>query len=161
MVETGRRGADPLEGEERGHLVHRHPLAVLARRPAEEGEEVDERLGEEPLRAELLGAGGAVALGELLSVGAEDHPEVRERRRLGAERAEEGDVLRRVREVVDAADDVGDPHRHVVDADREVVERVAVRAHQDEVVEGPGRELGAPLGRRRRRRSARRASSGG
>ena len=58
-----------------------------------------------------------------------------------AERAEERDVLRGVREVVDAAHDVRDPHRDVVDADREVVERVAVRAHEDEVVERARREL--------------------
>ena len=54
-------------------------------------------------------------------------------RRLVAERPEQQDVLRRVREVVLAADDVGDLHRGVVDDDREVVERRAVGADDDEV----------------------------
>ena len=42
-------------------------------------------------------------------------------------------MLGRVREVVLAADDVGDRHRRVVDDDREVVERRAVAADDDEV----------------------------
>ena len=52
-----------------------------------------------------------------------------------AERADEGDVLRRVREVVLAADDVGDLHRLVIDDDHEVVERHPVVADDDEVTE--------------------------
>ena len=50
-----------------------------------------------------------------------------------AERPEQQDVLRRVREVVLAADDVGDLHRRVVDDDREVIQRAAVAADDDEV----------------------------
>ena len=50
-----------------------------------------------------------------------------------AERAEEEDVLGRVREVVLAADDVADLHRRVVDDDDEVVERRAVAADDHEV----------------------------
>ena len=53
-------------------------------------------------------------------------------------------MLRRVREVVVAADDVRDPHLDVVDADAEMVERVAVRADEDEIVEGVRRELDRP-----------------
>ena len=94
---------------------------------------------------ELLHPGSAVALGELFSVGAKDHSEVGEDRDWSAQRAKERDVLRRVGKVVDAADDVRDPHVHVVHDDAEVVERVAVRADEDEVVEGARRELGAPL----------------
>ena len=50
-----------------------------------------------------------------------------------AERPEQQDVLGRVRQVVLAADDVGDGHRRVVDDDGEVIERVAVGANDDEV----------------------------
>ncbi len=52
-----------------------------------------------------------------------------------AERADEGDVLRRVRQVILAADDVGDLHRLVVDDDRKVVERHPVVAHDHEIAE--------------------------
>jgi hypothetical protein len=86
-----------------------------------------------------------VALRELLAVRAEDHPEMREPGQRGAEGPEERHMLRRVRQVVVAPDDVRDPHVRVVDADAEVVERVAVRAHEDEVVDRVGGELdGAP-----------------
>ena len=54
-------------------------------------------------------------------------------RQLVAERPEQEDVLRGVREVVLAADDVGDLHRGVVDHDREVVERRPVGTDDDEV----------------------------
>ena len=103
MVEARGRRSDALEREERRHLGERHALAVLARRPAEEREEVHERLRQEALRLELLHAGGAVPLAELLAVRAEDHPEVREDGAGRAERAEQRDVLRRVRKVVHAA----------------------------------------------------------
>ena len=56
-----------------------------------------------------------------------------EPRHVVAERPEQQDVLGRVREVVLAADHVGDLHRRVVDDDREVVQRGAVGADDDEV----------------------------
>ena len=55
-------------------------------------------------------------------------------RRGDAERAQDQQLLRRVREVIVSADDVGDPHVRVVDRDREVVQRGAVAAGDDEVV---------------------------
>ena len=58
---------------------------------------------------------------------------MREARERVAERPEQQDVLGRVRQVVLAADDVADLHRGVVDDDREVVERRAVGADDDEV----------------------------
>ncbi len=60
-----------------------------------------------------------------------------------AERAKERDVLGRVGEVVVPPDDVRDAHLRVVHADAEVVQRVPVGAHEDEIVQGLGRELDA------------------
>ena len=51
-----------------------------------------------------------------------------------AEGVEDEELLRRVGEMVVAADHVGDPHLGVVDGDREVVEDAAVAAGDDEVV---------------------------
>ena len=56
-----------------------------------------------------------------------------ELRHVGAHRPEQQDVLGRVRQVILAADDVADLHVGVVDADREVVERRAVGADDDQV----------------------------
>ena len=50
-----------------------------------------------------------------------------------AERLKEEDVLRRVGEVVLAANDVGDPHVGIVDDDGEVIERRAVGAQDHQV----------------------------
>ncbi len=47
-------------------------------RPAQQREEVEERLGQDSGVAPLLDGGRAVPLRELLAVGAQDHPEVRE-----------------------------------------------------------------------------------
>ena len=60
---------------------------------------------------------------------------------VGAERAEEQHVLRRVREMVVAARDVRDGHVDVVDDDGEVIGRIAVGAEQDEVVDQLALEL--------------------
>ena len=122
-------------------LVAREDLAVLAGRPAEEREEVEERLGDDAHLAVLLGRGRAGALREPLLVAAEDQRQMRERRHRGAERAEEQHVLRRVREMVVAARDVRDGHVDVVDGDGEVIGRIAVGAEQDEVVDQLALEL--------------------
>ena len=103
-------------------------------RPAEEREVVDERLADEALRR--CSPTTAVWLLRLLilrPVRVEDERQVGEERDRVAERPEQQDVLGRVREVVLAADDVADLHRRVVDDHREVVERRAVGADDDEV----------------------------
>ena len=65
----------------------------------------------------------------------EDQRQVREPRQRRAERLVEENLARRVGDVVVAADDVGDAHVHVVDDDAEVVDRRAVGAQDDEVVQ--------------------------
>ena len=93
----------------------RHDRRLVVVAPAEEREEVDERLGDVALRAELLDRGGAVPLGELLAVGAEDVREVAVLGERRAERLQDLDLLRRVRDVVVAAQDVRDPVEPVLD----------------------------------------------
>ena len=78
-----------------------------------------------------------MALRELLAVRPVEERQVRVARRLGAERGQDQQLLRGVREVVVAADHIGDPHVGVVDRDREVVERGAVAARDHEVVLEP------------------------
>ena len=114
-------------------LVERQDLLLGPGRPAEQGEVVDERLADEPLGDVVADRGLALALAHLGPVRVEDERQVGEPRRLVAERPEQQDVLGRVRQVVLAADDVGDLHRGVVDDDREVVQRRPVGADDDEV----------------------------
>ena len=118
---------------------------VVAVRPAEPREEVDHRLRQVALVLVLHHADGAVPLGELLAVLAEHGRHVREDRRLGAERAEDVDLPRRVVDVIVAADHVRDPHVDVVDDDAEVVGRRAVRPRDHEIVELGVGDLDAAL----------------
>ena len=131
-------------GELALHLLARQDLAVAAGRPAEQGQEVDQRLGEDARVPPLLDGRRSVSLGELLLVRAQDHAEVGELRYRRAEGSEQRHVLGRVGEVVVAPDHVRDAHVRVVDADAEVVERVPVGPDEHEVVEGVGRKLHAP-----------------
>ena len=73
--------------EARDHLVARHDFTVAAGAPAEEREEVQHRAREDAQVLVVAHGRRAVALGELLPVGAVDHREVGEDRQRGAERA--------------------------------------------------------------------------
>ena len=76
-----------------------------------------------------------MALGELLTVGAQDHGDVGERGHGRAEGLVDHDLARGVGQVVVAADDMGDLHHGVVDDGREVVRGRAIGAEDDKVVE--------------------------
>ena len=77
----------------------------------------------------------AVALGVWLPLLVDDHREVGVPRHLGAERAEDADVLEGVLDVVVAADDVGDALVDVVHHVRDVEDRRAVGADDREVLD--------------------------
>ena len=79
-VEDGGRGVDALEREEADQLREREQLALGVEVPAEQREEVDDRLGQVAGLAQLLDARRAVALREALAVGPEEQRQVRERR---------------------------------------------------------------------------------
>ena len=145
-VEDCRARADPVEGEPLDELLARHDGRLVVVAPAQKCEEVDERLREVALGTELLGGDCAVALRQLLPVGAEDvAPGARTRER-DAERTEDLDLLRRVRDVIVAAQDVRDPVQPVFDRRGEVVGRPSVGAEDDEVLDLLVRVLDATRG---------------
>ena len=147
VVERRRARADALEREALDQLVARHDRRLAVGRPAEEREEVHERLRDVARLAELVDRDRAVALRELLAVGAEHVRDVRVDGRLGAERAQHVDLLRRVRHVVVAADDVRDAVEPVLERRCEVVRRPPVGAHEDEILELGVRHLDPALDR--------------
>ena len=116
-----------------------------ARRPAEQREEVDHPLGDVALPLVFHHRGRAVPLAQALLVGAHDERHVRELRRRRAERLVEQHLLRRVRDVIVAADDVRDRHVDVVDDDRQVIGRMAVGAEDDEALDVLVVELDRPV----------------
>ena len=114
-VEHGVAAADAVEREGRDELVTGEQLPVaLARRPAEQRQEVHHRVRQIAERRVLRDGRGAVALAQPLLVGPHDERHVRKRRRGRAERLVEQHLLRRVRDVVVAAHHVRDPHVDVV-----------------------------------------------
>ena len=143
VVELGRARADPLEREPRDELVAAHDRRLAVRRPAEQREEVDECRRQVAVLAELLGRDGAVPLRELLPVRSEHHRHVRVDRHLAADGADDVDLLRRVRDVVLAADHVRDPVPDVLERRGEVVGRPPVGAEDDDVLDRLVRDLDA------------------
>ena len=145
-VEHGVARADAVERERLHQFLAREQLAVaFARRPAEQRQEVEHRLGQEPLPLVLHHRRRAMALAQASLVGAEDQRHVREARHGRPKRLVEQHLLRGVRDVVVAADDVGDAHVDVVDDDRQVVGRVAVGPQHDEVFDHRVVELDPPM----------------
>ena len=125
----------PLQRESLDQLRDGHHRRVVVKAPADEREVVDERLRQHSAVAELLHRDGAVALGELLLVGAEHHGQVRVRGRLGLEGGVDGELARRRRQQVLAADDVGDAHADVIERVREEVRRRPVGTEDDVVAQ--------------------------
>src|SRR5262249_23640804 len=110
-------------------------LGVVVERPAKEGEEVQYRFGQITGSAVLEHALGAVPLGELRAVLAEDQRDVKNRRHLVAEGLEQQLVPGRRGEPLLTADHMRNRHRVVVDGHGEVIGREAVRLEDDEVIE--------------------------
>ena len=92
----------------------REQLLVAAGRPSQERQEVDHRLRQVAEAGVLHHRGRAVPLAQALLVGAEDERHVRELRHVRPERLEQQHVLRRVGDVIVAADDMRDRHVDVV-----------------------------------------------
>jgi hypothetical protein len=115
-----------VEREALDELGRRHDRRLAVRRPAEQREEVHQRLRQVAGRAELVHRGGAVPLRQLLAVITEHVRDVGVDRRLVAEGGQDLELLRRVRDVVRAADHVRDRVVRVLDRVGEVVRRAAV-----------------------------------
>ena len=145
VVERRRARADTHQGEALDELVSRHERRLAVRCPAEQREEVHERLGHVPRLAKLVDRDRAVPLRELAAVGAEDVRHVGVDRRLDAKCAQHVELLRRVRDVIVAADHVRDPVEPVLERRGVVVSRPTVRAHKDEILELGVRELDPTL----------------
>jgi hypothetical protein len=133
-IDPGGAAADSFEREGRNHLVARHQLAVASRRPAEQTQEIDHRIGQISKALVLRHRRDAVPLAQLLLVGAENQRHVRKLGWRLPERLPQQNVLRRVGDVIVAPNDVRNPHVDVVGHHGEVIDRQAVRAENDEIL---------------------------
>ena len=144
LVEDRRGAAHPVDREALDQLVGAENRRIVLGAPPEQGEVVADRSGQIALPTQLLHGGAAVSLRQLAAVRPVEERQVRVARRNGVERAQNQQLLRRVREVIVAANHVGDPHVRIVHRDREVVQRGAVATRDHEVVLGPVLEPNRP-----------------
>ena len=115
---------------------------AVGRAPAEQGQVVAHRLGQVAPVAEVGDGDVVAALRQLLALLVDEERQVGEDRLVvEAEGVDDQQVLRRAVDVVLAADHVGDAHERVVDRVGEQEHRRAVRAEEDEVLEGGVGEL--------------------
>ena len=139
-VEDGRVLGDAVEGELFDEFVAAEDFLIAVRRPAEEGQEVDQGIGQVPHVAVLLDRRSAMALAHLLLVGAEDERYVGELRSFEAQGLVDDQLARRVGQVFFRADDVGDVHEGIVEDDAVVIDRDAIGFDDDEVADVVGIE---------------------
>ena len=134
-----------MDVESLRELLDGEDVAVGSDRPAEQPEVVDEPFGDEPVLAVEEEVRLGVALRQLLVPLPHDVGQVTELRgRLGdadgLERFVEDDLARRRREQILTAQHVRDAHEGIVDGVDERVERLPVRADDDEVGDRAGLE---------------------
>ena len=116
--------------------ARRELLPVIPGRPAEQGQVVVDRLGQEAFLAVPVDRDDAVPLGQPLAVLAQHVGQMGEHREVGLGHAHgpvHGDLPRRGGQQVLAAHHMGDLHQHVVHRDGQRVQRRAVRPGQHEV----------------------------
>ena len=140
VVEDGRGLREAFEAEVLDEFLHREDFLVRRLRvPAEQGDVVDDGLGEVAHLDEVVERRGPVAFRELrdaaVFVLAHDGGEVDEDGDVPAERLVEQDVFRRRGDEFRAAHDVRDAHEMVVDDVGEVVRRHAVALQKHLVFE--------------------------
>ena len=135
-IEHGRALGNVIERELLDQLLRAQDFRFPIRgRPSQQRQVVPQRLGQNPHFAEALHGSRPVALGEPRAVGPQDGGEVCELRGGPAEGAIEGQLPRRVGNVVVAADHVGNFHKVVVNHHRVIVGGQALRAHQDGIAD--------------------------
>ena len=139
QVEDRPGDVDPVEFKEPDHLLQAELLLALGVRVAEQGEEVEQRLGEETLLLIPLERGRVLALADLRLVGVAQQADVDVFGRREAELLVEPDVLGQRVEPLLGADDMADAHEVVVDHRREVVGRPAIALEQNLVIDVPPR----------------------
>ncbi len=144
-VEARRVGQHVVDVEVLDQLVHGEDVLVGGQAPAQQGEVVQQALGDEAAVPEQEQVGLRVALGELLVALAHDVGQVAEDRQVAGDadvhqRADQHHLAGGGGEQVLAAQHVGDAHQGVVDGVDQRVQRGAVGADDHVVRDAAGLE---------------------
>ncbi len=133
-IESGRRPVHRREIEQVDHFLAAENFLVPMR-PAQAHQIVQQRLGQVAVIAILQHADGAMALGQALTVGAQDHRDMGIGWRGYTDRPQQIDLPGSIIDVIVAANDMGDAHVRIVDHHREVIGGRSVGTGDDEIVE--------------------------
>ena len=114
--------------------VHGHDVGLAVQGPTQEHHEVNQSFGHKAVVPVFHQRGGAVPLGKLGPVRAENHGQVAELRHRQVQRAKQLNVSRRAGQPFLRPQHVADVHGVVVHHHRHVVGGKAVGLHQHEVV---------------------------
>ena len=134
-IEDSRTLRDTMIIELLDEVLEGHDLVVILRRPAEESDEVYDRLRYEALVDEILEGGMTGTLAELLVVLIGDERAVNILRNLPAEGLIETIVLRAGAQILVAANDMGDAHQMIIDDIGEIIGRIAIGLDEHHVIE--------------------------
>ncbi|CAB4851534.1 unannotated protein [freshwater metagenome] len=138
-VEARGVGLHPSKIEELSEFSRGEELEVVARRPSQQRQIVEQPLGKVALLSVEVQRALGVALGELLVALPHDEWQVAKLRRGAVAHADRRECVvhrelaRRAREEVLAAQHVSDRHQSIVDGVYQGVERLPVATHDDEV----------------------------
>ncbi len=99
----------------------------VSNRPAQQRQKIPKRLGKKPFVAVRSDAGCAVTLGKPRAVRPQNQRHVRKNRRRSAQRAIQQRLLRRIGNVIGAANHVRNPHIDVVHDYAQLIHRPAAR----------------------------------
>ena len=133
-VEPRRAFVDAVDVEPSNDVLRRHDL-IVAVAPAEAHEIIAQRRGQVAHRAIFFDALGPVAFRKLGAVRPVNQRDVGEFGHRPAEPRVDLGLPGGVGQVIGAANDVRDAHVMVIDHDRQIVRRVAVRSEDDQIVE--------------------------
>src|SRR6185437_9078091 len=124
-----------LQRELADQRVAAQNLGLVFRCPAEERQEVDDRLGKITPGSQIEDVRRAASLTQLRSIHGQENRKVSEPRRLPAQEVVQQNVLRGAADPLVATQDVGDLHQVVVDHVRQVIRRPAVGLEQYLIVD--------------------------
>ena len=130
-VEHARAVTHVLQTKPRRELLDRNELLTLTRRPSDQREVIRQCLRQISASAELRHRRRTMTLGQRTVIGPHHQRHMRERRWSPAERFEDQNLARRVRDVILTSNHMRDLHQRIVDDDSVVVGGDAVGSNDD------------------------------
>src|SRR5271156_1367170 len=112
-----------------------HEFAVIARGPSQQRQKIPERLRQESFIRIRTHAGRPVPFRKPRAVGPQNQRHVRENRRCRPQRVINQHLLRRIRQMIRAANNVRDAHINIIHHHAQLISRHSARAQQHKILD--------------------------